>query len=130
MPDSYYVETSIPSFYYDSRDDIQAQAMREWTREWWHIDKENAFLITGSAVITELSEAREPKRSNAIQLLENLPILNYDEAIDEIVSAYISHKLMPGKSMGDAAHLALASYYKCDLSCNMELQKHCKCEQI
>jgi len=38
--------------------------------------------------------------------------------------------LMPGKSMGDAAHLALASYYKCDLSCNMELQKHCKCEQI
>ncbi len=114
MPNSYYVETSIPSFYYDSRNNIQAQAMREWTREWWHIDKENAFLVTGDPVITELSEAREPKRSNAIRLLENLPTLNYDEAVDEIVSAYISHKLMPGKSMGDAAHLALASYYKCD----------------
>ncbi|MCP4105106.1 MAG: type II toxin-antitoxin system VapC family toxin [Desulfobacteraceae bacterium] len=115
MPQSYYIETSIPSFYYDSRDDIQAQAMKKWTREWWNIiNEENAFLVTGIPVITELSEAGEPKRSNAIRLIENLPILNYDETVDQIVSAYISHKLMPGKAMGDAAHLALASYYKCD----------------
>lgn len=115
MPQSYYIETSIPSFYYDTRDDIQAQAMKEWTKEWWHImKKKNAFLVTGIPVITELSEAEEPKRDNALRLIEDLPILNYDETVDQIVSVYIHHKLMPGKSMGDAAHLALASYHKCD----------------
>ena len=47
MPQSYYIETSIPSFYHDSRDDIQAQAMRKWTREWWNtINEENAFPVT------------------------------------------------------------------------------------
>jgi hypothetical protein len=30
MLESYYIETSTPSFYYDTRADIQAQAMKEW----------------------------------------------------------------------------------------------------
>ena len=34
--------------------------------------------------------------------------------IDEIIAAYIGHKLMPNDAMGDAAHLALSSYHKCD----------------
>jgi transposase-like protein len=110
----YYIETSIPSFYYDLRSDIQAQAMKKWTRQWWDTNNENALFVTGVPVIAELSEAREPKKSNALRLIEKLPILNYDEAADEIVSAYIRHKIMPEKAMGDAAHLALASYHKCD----------------
>jgi predicted nucleic acid-binding protein len=114
MQQSYYIETSIPSFYYDLRDDIQAQAMKKWTREWWHMNKENVLFVTGIPVIAELSQTHEPKKSNALRLIENLLILNYDEAVDEIVFAYIRHKLMPEKDMGDAAHLALASYHKCD----------------
>ena len=32
----------------------------------------------------------------------------------EIVEAYIQHQLMPNDPLGDALHLALASYHKCD----------------
>ena len=32
-----YVETSIPSFYFETRTETKFQAMREWTREWWDI---------------------------------------------------------------------------------------------
>jgi hypothetical protein len=32
----------------------------------------------------------------------------------EIVKTYIRHFLMPAQPGGDAAHLALASYHKCD----------------
>jgi len=35
-------------------------------------------------------------------------------AIVEIVQAYIRHKLMPANPTGDALHLALASYHKCE----------------
>jgi hypothetical protein len=111
---SYYIETSIPSFYYDTREDIQAQAMKAWTRQWWHMHKENVVIVTGIPVIIELSRAPDPKKSNALQLIEDIPILDYDEVIDEIAVAYIKSKLMPNDAMGDAAHLALASYHKCD----------------
>jgi hypothetical protein len=43
-----------------------------------------------------------------------LPVLRVNEAIAEIVNSYIRHKLMPGDPGGDALHLALASYHKCD----------------
>jgi hypothetical protein len=29
------VETSIPSFYFETRSEAQMRARREWTREWW-----------------------------------------------------------------------------------------------
>jgi hypothetical protein len=32
-----YVETSILSFYFDTRPSLQMQARREWTREWWDL---------------------------------------------------------------------------------------------
>ena len=32
-----YVETSIPSFYYETRTPVQLQARSEWTQEWWEL---------------------------------------------------------------------------------------------
>jgi len=89
--------------------------MKRWTRQWWLYKQRKCVSCHGSSRHHRIiSEAREPKRSNATRLIENLPMLSYDEAVDQIVSVYISHRLMPGKAMGDAAHLALASYHKCD----------------
>jgi hypothetical protein len=101
----YYIETSIPSFYYDTRSNIQAQAMRAWTRQWWHKPRENAILLIGAPVIAELQRTPEPKRGNTLQLIKDLFLLDYDESIDEIISAYITHKLMPTDAMGDALTL-------------------------
>lgn len=46
--------------------------------------------------------------------MEELPLLAVEPAVVEIVEAYIRHKVMPGDPRGDALHLALASFYKCD----------------
>jgi hypothetical protein len=40
--------------------------------------------------------------------------LTHDEAIDEIAEAYIRHQLMPADPVGDALHLAMASFHRCD----------------
>jgi len=45
---------------------------------------------------------------NAIELLQAVP------PIEQIVSIYVQHHLMPGKDLGDAYHLAIASYYEVD----------------
>ena len=49
------------------------------------------------------------------ELLEPLPHLDYVDEIDSIVAVYFSHKLMPLNSGGDAHHLALASFHRCDI---------------
>ncbi len=47
-------------------------------------------------------------------MLDGVPLLAVDEAIEEIIEAYVRHKLMPQDPLGDALHLALASHHKCD----------------
>ena len=42
------------------------------------------------------------------------PLLAIEPAIAQIVAAYIRHQLMPADPTGDALHLAVASYHKCD----------------
>jgi hypothetical protein len=49
-----------------------------------------------------------------LALVRDLPLLPIEPAIAEIVQAYIGYKLMPSDPGGDAMHLALASYHKCD----------------
>ncbi len=47
-------------------------------------------------------------------LLRTLPVLEITEAVGEIVEAYIAHQPMPADPFGDALHLAIASYHRCD----------------
>jgi hypothetical protein len=32
-----YVETSVPSFYTETRENEDVRIRRKWTREWWHL---------------------------------------------------------------------------------------------
>jgi hypothetical protein len=43
-----------------------------------------------------------------------VPLVPVVPAIAEIVETYIRHEVMPADPGGDALHLALASYHKCD----------------
>jgi len=46
--------------------------------------------------------------------MSSLPLLDINEPIADIVAAYISHHVMPSDPAGDALHLSIASYHKCD----------------
>ncbi len=108
-----YIETSIPSFYHETRAAGPFQTMREWTREWWDIARVRDELVTAEPVLTELERSPEPKRSLALALLAPLPLLDDVEEVDELVAVYFQHKLMPRDAAGDARHLALATFHEC-----------------
>jgi predicted nucleic acid-binding protein len=110
-----YVETSIPSFYHETRPEVEHQARRQWTREWWDLAMVRDTLVTSLAVIQELERAPEPKRSAGIALLNSLPLFESPPEVDEIVAAYLTHRLMPQDAAGDARHLALATFHGCDI---------------
>jgi len=49
-----------------------------------------------------------------MDMVSGLPRLEINDAVEEIVEVYISNSLMPRDQLGDALHLAVASYYKID----------------
>ena len=109
-----YIETTIPSLYFDDRTDAKTVARREWTRNWWDNHRHNYHLFTGAPVIEELSRGDHLRKTDKLHLMHGLPVLRRNEAVTEAVETYIERYLMPQDPSGDAAHLALASFYKCD----------------
>jgi predicted nucleic acid-binding protein len=109
-----YIETTIPSFYHENRREPEMVARRHWTREWWHRFSIGFEVVTSQAVLDELEAGDYASKPKVLALTEAIPILPFEPAIIEIVEAYIAHKVMPNDPVGDALHLALASYHKCD----------------
>ena len=109
-----YIETTIPSFYYESRPEPEMVAWKNWTREWWDYQRRHYQLVTSMAVIEELERGNYANREKATSLLDDVPILETPTEIIEIIDTYIARKLMPSDPKGDAYHLALASFHACD----------------
>jgi hypothetical protein len=110
----YYIETTIPSFYYEVRPEPDMVARRDWTRRWLDSAIETDRVVTSAAVLKELENGNFPGRQDAIKLLADFELLIIDRAVSQIVEAYTKHMLMPVDPFGDALHLALASYQRCD----------------
>lgn len=125
-----YIETSIPSFYHETRTDIGAAARRHWTRQWWDARKDEYELVTSPPTLDELDSAPEPKRSLCLQLLADIPVLEIPEGVEDIVGFYIDRMLMPRNPVGDALHLALASHHKCDFLLTWNCQNLANAEKF
>lgn len=109
-----YIETTIPSFYFEARVEPDMAARREWTRKWWEASPGVTDLVTSVAVLDELRRGRFAFRSECLNLMRAVEILPIDRSVREIVAAYIGHNVMPADPVGDALHLAIASYHRCD----------------
>jgi hypothetical protein len=111
----FYVETTIPSFYHDTRASLEVRSRRRWTRLWWDAPRSvGTILLTGYAVIAELDLTPGPKRRAALAFAKRLPVLEDSEPAQEIIQFYSLHRLMPADVFGDATHRALATLHKCD----------------
>jgi hypothetical protein len=55
-----YIETTVPSFYHEVRDQPDMIARRDWTREWWDNQRHGFEIVTSVAVIDELEKGTFP----------------------------------------------------------------------
>ena len=109
-----YVETTIPSFYHDAGVSPAVVARRDWTRRWWSTAAERFDLVTSEAVLVELVGADATRSALRLSLLDHVPLLPIVPEIADVVATYIRRKLMPADPAGDALHLAIASFHRCD----------------
>lgn len=108
-----YIETTIPSFFYEIRKEAEMVARKNWTRGWWNLYRQYYNLATSEAVIAELEEGNSESKKAAVSLLDDVVRLQIVDQISDIISTYLDNHLMPRERLGDAMHLAVASYYKC-----------------
>ena len=113
MP-SVYIETTVPSYYHETRSSPRIAAWRDVTRQWWDRHRHRYDLYTSRFVLAELARAPAPKRRPARSLLRGVTVLDEPPGLGEVVEYYIEQKLMPSEAGGDAVHLALASMHSMD----------------
>ncbi|HHK42624.1 MAG TPA: PIN domain-containing protein [Planctomycetaceae bacterium] len=114
MRKTVYIETSVPSFFYEARSEPEMVARRSWTRQWWAVATERYDMVTSPAVIDELERGEYPSREACLNLIEPLELLEITPAVLDVVETYISRHVMPADPAGDALHLAVASVHRCD----------------
>jgi len=115
MKEIVYVETTIPSFYFNQRTQPDILLLAKWTRQWWDNYSTHFDLVSSMAVVDELNYGNHPKQAEKVEFIQKLNFLPITSEVIEIVEIYISRKVMPADPKGDALHVALASYHKCDI---------------
>ena len=110
MPRSLYLETSVIGAYLDKGDSFR----RDLTIRWWDHELPNYRAFVSPLVTRELERTREPYRSSYLNLLQSLPQLEITEEAAILADGYIGRGIFQRKFLGDALHVALASFHKID----------------
>jgi predicted nucleic acid-binding protein len=109
-----YIETTIPSFYFETRRTAEVVAWRLATRRWWDRYRHAYQLCTSEVVVDELSRAPAAKSGPGTRLLEGARSLVQTPETVDVARFYIEQRLVPQHAVADALHLALASVHGMD----------------
>lgn len=109
-----YIDTTIPSFYYEIRTDAESVYKRNVTREWWDTESDEYDIFISDLVWEEIRRGNYPTKQKLIEFVSDIPVLEPAEELLAIVQTYLQHYVMPSRDVGDAFHLAYASFYKMD----------------
>ena len=130
MKEKVYLDTTIPSYYFDQRESLATFATV--TRKWWTEMSDNYDLFISDAVLQELNSGSYPYKGKLIEFVSTIPLLQLNYDLEQIVEFYLANFIMPKSLIGDAVHLAYASYYdiqylltwNCNHLANANKRKH------
>jgi predicted nucleic acid-binding protein len=112
MNKSVYLDTTIPSYYYEER--LETTAFAEITRKWWDTQRFDFDIFVSDYTIAELNQGEYPNKEKILDLVSETLKFEASDEIDEIAGIYIDQFIMPRGHPGDAYHLACASVMKID----------------
>jgi predicted nucleic acid-binding protein len=109
-----YLDASIPSFYYEERPGTIIQAWREITVAFWAHAAERYACYVSDETLRELQQADYPeeKREKCLALVRDLPRVELTPEVTDLATYYVAERAMPSYDLGDAFHLAYATWYR------------------
>jgi len=104
-----YLDSTIPSVYCDAREGNRFET--EVTRRWWREESANYEIWVSPATMAELKAGDHPHKTEILGMVGALPLLPPDAAVDAMAQSYIENLVMPRQHLGDAWHLAYATFH-------------------
>ncbi len=106
-----YLDTSVPSAYYDER----VMWRLEYTRQWWKEELPKYDVFISEVVIVEIKKTEQPKRrTELLELVKEFGELKLSSEIEEIAKGYVNQGVIPQTYFPDALHIAITSFHKID----------------
>ncbi len=100
-----YLDTTVPSAYYDDR----APDRERLTRTFWVERLPDFKPVISYIVLSEIRDTpHQEKRIKMEQLVQGIKVLAFDEEADELATEYVKRGVIPEKYTSDANHVALA----------------------
>ena len=113
MREKVYLDSTFPSYYFDQRESLAP--FIEVTRKWWSEMSGDYDVFISDSVLQELNVGNYPQKREIIEFVSTIPLLPIVNGLEQIIEFYIDNYVMPKTLIGDAVHLAYASYY--DIEC-------------
>lgn len=115
MPESIFIETTIPSYHVarPSRDLVQA-ARQQLTIDWWTHRRSEFELFSSQLVITEASRGEKEMADKRLQLLAEVRLLDLDEPVNSVAKLLVEREIIPKQAAEDAVHISCAAVHGMD----------------
>ncbi|HEV7893732.1 MAG TPA: type II toxin-antitoxin system VapC family toxin [Pyrinomonadaceae bacterium] len=110
MKQSIYLETSVVGAYLDNGEPFR----RDLTIRWWEREMSEYRTVVSRLVSRELERIPEPHRTAYLKLVAPLEQVELTEEATILAEGYISRGIFHRKYIGDAVHVAVASFHKID----------------
>ncbi|AEF81041.1 hypothetical protein [Leadbettera azotonutricia] len=108
-----YLETTMFSFYYETREDPHYQELKAQTRQVFDMIKAGKFEPYTSIYTTaEIDDNADPeKRENMLRLITDYGVKNLAVTpdVERLAALYIQEKAVPVSSTVDAFHIAITA---------------------
>lgn len=110
--ESLYLDTSVPSAYYDERDKaIQKETIYFFDKK---LERYEAYI--SEVTMAELRRTKAPSRKRQLlTLVEGITILSKTEAAEELADLYVKKRIIPLRYRVDAIHIAIATLKGIDI---------------
>jgi predicted nucleic acid-binding protein len=115
VPESIYIETTIPSLYVARPSGRLVEAARQQlTRMWWDDHRFDYTLVCSQTVLDECARGETDMADKRIALLDSVPLLELSPEILTVSRDLVIRGIIPTKAADDAVHIAVASVHEID----------------
>jgi predicted nucleic acid-binding protein len=110
MKQSIYLETSVVGAYLDNGEPFR----RDLTIRWWEHEMSEYRAVGSLLVVRELERVPEPHCTSYLKLAASLEQVEITDEATILAEGYVSRGIFHRKYLGDALHVAIASFHKID----------------
>jgi predicted nucleic acid-binding protein len=115
MSETVYLETSIIGYLTArSSNNLILMANVEATREWWDTRRTQFKLYISQVVLDEVARGDAEIATQRLEILRDFPLLDVNEAVQNLAAQFLSKSNLPPKAADDALHIAAATVYGLD----------------